>query len=109
MKNLDQIRQESKEIKDKIDDTEERLRQLKNQEKKILKQDIVKRRKGRTYRLISRRPILESLIANAEELTDEDIKILLEDQQRQKNSKKHYNAEDLVGKTLLAIVNLLAR
>ena len=34
MKNLNQIRQESKEIKDKIDDTEERLRQLKNQEKK---------------------------------------------------------------------------
>ncbi|KXB66921.1 hypothetical protein HMPREF3181_00437 [Parvimonas sp. KA00067] len=45
MKKLEQIRQKSKEIKDKIDDTEERLRQLKNQEKKILKQDIVKRRK----------------------------------------------------------------
>ena len=45
MKKLEQIRQESKEIKDKIDDTEERLRQLKNQEQKILKQDIVKRRK----------------------------------------------------------------
>ncbi|MBK1469062.1 hypothetical protein [Parvimonas parva] len=44
MKKLEQIRQESKEIKDKIDHTEERLRQLKNQEKKILKQDIVKRR-----------------------------------------------------------------
>ncbi len=47
MKKLEQIRQESKEIKDKIDDTEERLRQLKNQENKILKQDIVKRRKCR--------------------------------------------------------------
>ena len=45
---LEQIRQDSKEIKDKIDNTEERLRQLKNQEKKILKQDIVKRRKERT-------------------------------------------------------------
>ena len=45
MKKLNQIRQKSKEIKDKIDNTEERLRQLKNQEKKILKQDIVKRRK----------------------------------------------------------------
>ena len=43
MNKLEQIRQESKEIKDKIDDTEERLRQLKNQEKKILKQDIVQR------------------------------------------------------------------
>ena len=29
MKKLDQLRQESKEIKNKIDDTEERLRQLK--------------------------------------------------------------------------------
>ena len=89
MKNLEQIRQESKEIKDKIDNTEERLRQEKNQENKILKQDIVKRRKERTHRLITRRPILESLIENAEELTDEEIKILLENQQRQKNSKKH--------------------
>ena len=50
MKKLEQIRQESKEIKDKIDDTEERLRQLKNQEKKILKQDILKRRKPRRKR-----------------------------------------------------------
>ena len=77
MKKLEQLRQESKEIKDKIDNTEERLRQEKNQEKKILKQDIVKRRKERTYRLITRGPILESLIENAEELTDEEIKILL--------------------------------
>ena len=79
MNKLEQIRQESKEIKDKIDDTEERLRQLKNQEKKMLKQDIEKRRKERTHRLITRRPILENLIENAEELTDEEIKILLEE------------------------------
>ena len=45
MKKLEQLRQESKEIKDKIDHTEERLRQLKNKEQKILKQNIVKRRK----------------------------------------------------------------
>ena len=89
MKKLEQLRQESKEIKDKIDHTEERLRQLKNQEKKILKQDIVKKRKERTHRLITRRPILESLIENAEELTDEEIKILLEEATRQKNLKKH--------------------
>ena len=45
MKKLEQIRQESKEIKDRIEDTEERLRQLKNQEKKILKQDILQIKK----------------------------------------------------------------
>ena len=89
MRKLEQIRQESKEIKDKIDDKEERLRQLKNQEKNILKQDIVKRRKERTHKLITRGAILEILIENAEKLTDEEIKILLENQQRQKNSKKH--------------------
>ena len=88
MKKLDQIRQESKEIKDKIDDTEKRLRQLKNQEKKILKQDIVKRRKERTHRLITRGAILESLIENAEELTDEEIKILLEEATKTKEFKE---------------------
>lgn len=87
MKKLEQIREESKEIKDKIDYTEERLRQLKNQEKKILKQDIVKRRKERTHRLITRGAILESLIENAEELTDEEIKILLEEATNTKEFK----------------------
>ena len=88
MKKLEQIREESKEIKDKIEDTEERLRQLKNQEKKIFKQDIVKRRKERTHRLIKRRLILESLIENAEELTDEEIKILLEEVTKTKEFKE---------------------
>ncbi|HFD5696876.1 TPA: DUF3847 domain-containing protein [Streptococcus pyogenes] len=88
MKKLDQIRQESKEIKNKIDDTEERLRQLKNQENKILKQDIVKRRKERTHRLITRGAILESLIENAEELTDEEIKNLLEEATKTKEFKE---------------------
>ena len=88
MKKLDQIRQESKEIKDKIDDTEQRLRQLKNQEKKILKQDILKKRKERTHRLITRGAILESLIENAEELTDKEIKLLLEEATKTKEFKE---------------------
>ena len=88
MKKLDQIRQESKEIKDKIDDTEKRLRQLKNQEQKILKQDIVKRRKDRTHRLIIRGAILESFIENAEALTDEEIKILLGEATKTKKFKE---------------------
>ena len=88
MRKLEQIRQESKEIKEKINDTEERLRQLKNQEKKILKQDVVKRRKERTHRLITRGAILESLIENAEELTDQEIKILLEEATKTKEFKE---------------------
>ena len=100
MKKLEQIRQESKEIKDKIDDTEERLRQLKNQEKKILKQDIEKRRKERTHRLITRGAILESLIENAEELTDEEIKILLEEATKTKEFKETLRAIRQNGKVL---------
>ena len=88
MRKLQQIRKESREIKDKIDDTEERLRQLKNQEKKVLKQDIVKRRKERTHRLITRGAILESFIENAEELRDEEIKILLEEATKTKEFKE---------------------
>ena len=88
MKKLKQIRQKSKEIKNKIDHTEERLRQLKNQEQKILKQDIIKRRKERTHRLITRGAILESLIENSEELTDEEIKILLEEATKTKEFKE---------------------
>ena len=88
MKKLEQIRQESKEIKDKIDDTEERLRQLKNREQKILKQDIIKRRKERTHRLITRGAILESLIENVEELTDKEIKIILEEATKTKEFKE---------------------
>ena len=34
MRKLEQIREGSKEIKDKIDDTEERLRQLKNKKRR---------------------------------------------------------------------------
>jgi len=88
MKKLKQIRQKPKEIKNKIDHTEERLRQLKNQEQKILKQDIIKRRKERTHRLITRGAILESLIENAEELTDEEIKILLKEAIKTKEFKE---------------------
>ena len=88
MKKLKQIRQKSKERKNKIDHTEERLRQLKNQEQKILKQDIIKRRKERTHRLITRGAILESLIENAEELTDEEIKILLKEAIKTKEFKE---------------------
>lgn len=54
----------------------------------MLKQDIVKRRKERTHRLITRGAILESLIENAEELTDEEIKILLEEVTNTKEFKK---------------------
>ena len=47
----------------------------------------MKKRKERTHRLITRGAILESLIENAEELTDEEIKILLEEATKTKEFK----------------------
>ena len=67
---------------------EKELKQLKNQEKKILKQDIEKRRKERIHRLITREAILESLIDNSEELTDEEIKTQLEESTKTKELKE---------------------
>jgi hypothetical protein len=67
---------------------EKELKQLKNQEKKILKQDIEKRRKERIHRLITRESILESLIENSEELTDEEIKTPLEESTKTKELKE---------------------
>ena len=64
------------------------LNDIRDQEKKILKQDIVKRRKERIHRLITRGAILESLIENSEELTDEEIKILLEEATNTKEFKE---------------------
>ena len=65
-----------------------KIKATKNQENKILKQDIAKKRKERTHRLITRGAILESLIENAEELTDEEIKILLEEATKTKEFKE---------------------
>lgn len=48
----------------------------------------MKRRKERTHRLITRGGILESLIENAEELTDQEIKILLEEATKTKEFKE---------------------
>ena len=53
-----------------------------------MKQDIAKRIKERTHRLITRGAILESFIENAEELTDEEIKILLEEATKTKEFKE---------------------
>ena len=67
---------------------EKELKQLKNQEKKILKQDIEKRRKERNHILKTREAILESLIENSEELTDEEIKTPLEESTKTKELKE---------------------
>lgn len=87
-KKLKSINQRLENLTRDKSELEKELRQLKNQEQKILKQDIVKKRKERTHRLITRGAILESLIENAEELADEEIKILLEEATKTKEFKE---------------------
>ena len=66
MKKLDQIRHESKEIKDKIDDTEERLRQLKKPRKKRKSTREVE--EGKRLSLFSTRRKLGNIAGNLENL-----------------------------------------
>ena len=70
MKKIDQIRQESKEIKDKIDDTEERLRQLKKPRKKRKSTREVE--EGKRLSLFSTRRKLGNIAGNLENLEREN-------------------------------------
>ena len=88
MKELEKTRQNIRVLEDELEKTEKQLKQLENQEKKILRQDKLREQKKRNHRLITRGAILESFIENAEELTDEEIKILLEKAKKTKEFKE---------------------
>ena len=60
----------------------------KKSRKENIKTRHSKKKKNRTHRLITRGAILESLIENAEELTDEEIKILIEKAKKTKEFKE---------------------
>ena len=53
-----------------------------------IRNQAVTKQKKKTHRLITRGAILESLIENAEELTDEEIKILLEEATKTKKFRE---------------------
>lgn len=57
--------------------TEEKIRQLQNRKKKLLNQKNEEERKARTHRLIERGAILESLLNEAEQYKNEQVKGLL--------------------------------
>ena len=73
-------------IEEQIEKKEESIKQLQNQKIQLKKKLNEQERKERTHRLITRGAILESLIENAEELTDEEIKILLEEANQTTNN-----------------------
>ena len=87
-KKLKEIREVIENKRKEKEKCEIKLQQLENQERKIKRQISQEERKKRTRRLIERGAILESLIENAEELTDEEIKILLEEAIKTKEFKE---------------------
>jgi hypothetical protein len=63
---------------EKIDSIKEEIQRLENQQKKLMQQQKEQERKARTKRLIERGAILESLIPEADTLTNDQIKAFLE-------------------------------
>ena len=55
-------------IEEQIEKKEESIKQLQNQKRQLKKKLHEQERKARTHRIITRRPILESLIENAKNL-----------------------------------------
>ena len=64
-------------INSEIAKTENEIRQLKNKEKQLIQEHSQLARRVRTRRLIERGAILESLLLEAEKLTNEQIKSIL--------------------------------
>ena len=66
-----------KKIDEQIKKTEEQIAQLTNKKKRLVSEQKKEERKKRTKRLIERGAILESVIGNAEDFTNEQIQTLL--------------------------------
>jgi len=63
---------------ERIASVEDKIKQLENQRKQLIQKQKADERKARTKRLIERGAILESLIADAETLTNEQVKAFLQ-------------------------------
>lgn len=62
---------------EQIAKAEEQIKQLNNKKKRLISEQKQAERKKRTKRLIERGAILESIIGNAEELSNEQLQTLL--------------------------------
>ena len=66
-----------KNFDEQIAKAEEQIRQLNNKKKRLISEQKQAERKKRTKQLIERGAILESVIGNAEELSNEQLQTLL--------------------------------
>jgi hypothetical protein len=73
---------------EKITSIEEQIAQLKNRQRELTQKHRAKERKERTRRLIERGAIAESLIDNADALTNEQFKSVIERALRQDQPRR---------------------
>ena len=66
---------------DEIESVQEKIRQLKNRQKVLMKKKSDAERKARTRRLIERGAILESIFPDVVPMTNEQVKAFLEKMQ----------------------------
>ena len=78
----------AKTTSERIESVQEQIRQLESQKKKLVQEHKEQERKTRTKRLIERGAILESLIDEADTLTNELIKAFLEKTIQTDDAKK---------------------
>ena len=64
-------------LNDQIGKINEQIKQLQNKKKTLLAKESEEKRKKRTRRLIERGAILESVISNAEDFSNEQLQALL--------------------------------
>ena len=64
-------------LNDQIGKINEQIKQLQNKKKTLLAKESEEKRKKRTKRLIERGAILESVIGNAEDFSNEQLQTLL--------------------------------
>jgi len=76
---------------DRIENIDSKIRQLQNEKKRIISQHKESERKARTKRLIERGAILESVLTNLNELSNEQIKRFLETTVVSKYAEKKFN------------------
>ena len=73
---------------EQIESVQEKIRQLKNRQKVLLKKQSDAERKARTRRLIERGAILESIFPEVVPMTNEQVKASLEKMRRSNPSAK---------------------
>jgi secreted Zn-dependent insulinase-like peptidase len=94
----------SKTKSEKILSIEEQIEQLENRRKKLLQEEKAQARKDRTRRLIERGAILESIIDEADALTNDEVKMYLEKTLKTEYARKILsgvkggNSENPIGK-----------